>query len=72
MKLHNEGKRCLQMLEGIRESAHAFLQRGDSMRKQSPAHPSPLRSMKNVHDTGHGRKKRTDAKDFVSGVRNLK
>ena len=66
MKEHYPGKRCLQMSEGIREAAHAFLQQGDSMRKQRPEHPSAVRCMKNVHDTGYGRKKRADAKGFVA------
>jgi len=65
MKLHNETRRCLEMSEGIRESAHAFLQQGASMRKQRPDHPSPLRCMRNVDDTGYGRKKQTDAKGVV-------
>ena len=36
------------------------------MRKQRPEHPSAVRCMKNVHDTGYGRKKRADAKGFVA------
>jgi len=66
MTLHHERKRCLIMSEGIRESAHAFLQRGDSMKQRTAEHPSPLRCMRNVHDTGYGKKKRTDAKGYVS------
>ena len=65
MKEHNPGRRCLQMSEEIRESEHTFLQRRDSIRKKRPEHPSPLQSMKNAHDTGHGREKRTDAKGVV-------
>ena len=65
MKKHNPGRRCLQMSEGITESAHAFLQRGASMRQRTAEHPSPVRNMNNAHDTGRGRKNRADAKGVV-------
>ena len=39
------------------------------MRKQAPEHPSPVRDLRNVHDSGSRRKKRKDAKGEVSAER---
>ena len=36
------------------------------MRQRAAEHPSAVRCMRNVHDTGYGKKKRTDAKGVVS------
>ena len=57
------------MLEGIKEAAHLLLQHGPKMRKQKPEHPSPVRDLRNVHDSGCGRKKRKDLKGAVSTER---
>ena len=39
------------------------------MRKQKPEHPAPARDLRNVHDSGCGRKKRKHAKGAVSAER---
>ena len=35
------------------------------MRQRAAEHPSPVKCMRNVHDTGYGKKKRSDAKGIV-------
>ena len=37
------GEGCLLLLEGIKESVHAFLQQGDDVRMQDVQHPLPVR-----------------------------
>ena len=69
MEKHNSGRRPLSLLEGKKEAAHSFLQRGPEMRKQVPEHPLPVRDLRNVHDSGGGRNKRKDAKGAVSAER---
>ena len=64
---YKSGRRVYSMGEAVEEAAHAFLQRGDSMRKQKPEHPVPVPSLARVHDTGVGRKKRSDAKGTLPG-----
>ena len=54
------------MAEGIKDTTHAFLQRGSKMRKRAPSHPSPVRDMTSVYDTGCGKRKRFDAKGITT------
>ena len=63
---HNPGKRVLSRSEGIKEAVHSLLQKGSKMQKQKPEHPSPVRDLRNVHDSGSGRKKRKDVKGEMS------
>ena len=69
MEKHNPGRKCLSLLEEIKEAAHSLLQHGPVRRKQAPEHPSPPRDLMNVHDSGCGRKKRKDTKGAVSAER---
>ena len=39
------------------------------MRKLKPEHPLPVRDLRNVCDSGSGRKKRKNTKDAVSAAR---
>jgi len=55
---YNPGRRVYGMGEAVTEAAHAFLQRGDSMRKQQAEHPAPVRSVVRVFDTGVGGRSR--------------
>ena len=52
------------MKEAIQEAAHACLQKGLPMRKQTAQHPSPHRNLTNVFDTTF-RNIRSDAKGVV-------
>ena len=48
------------MIEGIKEATHAFLQRGEKVRKRALVdHPSPVRDMAYVY------RKRTNAKEVM-------
>ena len=66
MEKHNPGRRPVTMAEGIKEATHALLQRGSKMRTRAPEHPSPVRDLRNVHDTGCGKRKRSDAKGVTT------
>ena len=66
MEKHNPGQRPISMTEGIKEATYGLLQRGSKMRTQAPDHPSPVRDMRNVHDTGCGKRKRLDAKGVTT------
>ena len=46
--LYTPTRRALDSTEGISELAHAFCQRGESMRKQRPEHPSAFRDISTV------------------------
>ena len=52
------------MKEAVQEAAHACLQKGLAMRKQTTQHPSPHRNLANVFDTTF-RNIRSDAKGVV-------
>ena len=62
MEKHNPGRRLVKMTEGIKEATHALIQRGSKMWTRAPDHPSPVRVLRNVHDTGCGKRKKSDAK----------
>ena len=62
---NSPGRRPLFLSKGIKEASHMFLQQGEEMRKQSPEHPSPVRDLRNVHESRFGRKKRKDTKGVV-------
>ena len=66
MEKHNPGRRPVTMAHRIKEATHALLQRGIKMRTRAPEHPSPVRDLKNVHDTGCGKRKRLDAKGVTT------
>ena len=38
------------------------------MRARATNHPSPVRGMTNVHDTGCGKRKRSDAKEVTTAT----
>ncbi|KAL7525224.1 hypothetical protein ACHAWF_001263 [Thalassiosira exigua] len=65
VKRYTPHRRSYSMPDCIEEAAHAFLQRGESMRTYRPVHPDPVRDLTCVWDTGSGRKLRTDAKGDV-------
>ena len=46
-----------------------LLQRGSKMRTRTPDHPSPVRDMACVYDTGCGRRKMLDAKGVTTRTR---
>ena len=64
---YTPNRRFLDMDEAITLAAHAFLQRGESMRQQKAEHPSNVRNLNNVHHTGWGRKIRSDAQGQMAG-----
>ena len=60
-------RRYYDMGEAITEAAHAFLQKGEPMRKQKPEHPLPTRNLAKMWNPGSGRKLRCDAKGEIAG-----
>ena len=68
MENHNPGRQPLSIGEAIKESTFAFLQSGESMRKQVPEHLSAVRELRSIHDSGYRRKKWKDATDVVSSL----
>ena len=66
MEKHNPGRRPVMMAEGIKEAIHALLQRGSTMRTNALEHPLPVRDLRNVHDIGCGKRKRSDAKGITT------
>ena len=66
MEKHKAGRHPLLMSEGINEATHAFLQKGEGVRKRAPDPLLPIRHMMRVYDTGCGKKKRTDAKGVAT------
>ena len=52
MEKHNPLRRRLSLSEGIKETAHSLLQHGLVMSKQAPENSSPVRGLRNVHDSG--------------------
>ena len=69
MEKHNPGRRPVTMAQGIKEAAHALLQRGSKMRTRAPDHLSPVRDMTCVYDTGCGKRKRSDARGVTTRPR---
>mmetsp|Transcript_2847 Transcript_2847/g.5763 ORF Transcript_2847/g.5763 Transcript_2847/m.5763 type:complete len:366 (+) Transcript_2847:358-1455(+) len=57
MEKHNPGRRPVTMAEGIKEATHSLLQRGPTMRVWALEHPSPIRDMTYVYNTGSGKRK---------------
>ena len=63
---HNPGRTPLSLLEGIKEASHMLLlQQRKEGRNQAPEHPASVRDLRDVHDSGYGRKKRKDANGVV-------
>ena len=57
------------MSEGaIKEEAHVFLQRGEKMRTRASDHPSPVRDVTCVYDTGCGKRRRSDANGLTAAA----
>ena len=54
------------MTEGIKEATHALLQRGEKIRRRAQDHPSPVRDMACVYDTGCGKRKRSNTKGVTT------
>ena len=69
MEEHNPGRKVLSISERIKEAAHSLLQEGPEMRKQVPEHASPVKDLRNVHDSECGRKERKNTKGAVSAER---
>mmetsp|Transcript_14103 Transcript_14103/g.29816 ORF Transcript_14103/g.29816 Transcript_14103/m.29816 type:complete len:284 (-) Transcript_14103:390-1241(-) len=57
MVKNNPERRPLSMTEGIKEATHSLLQRGPTMRVWALEHPSPIRDMTYVYNTGSGKRK---------------
>ena len=66
MEKYNPGRRPTTMVEGIKKAARAFLQRGSKVRMQAPSHPSQVRDMTSVYDTGCRKRERSDAKGLTT------
>ena len=58
---HNPGRRLISLAERMKEATHDLLQRGGKMKTRAPDHPSPVRDMRSVYDTGCGKRKGFDA-----------
>ena len=49
---------------------HIYFFNKEEMRKQMPEHPSPVRDLRNIYDSGFGRKKRKDGMHWeISQIR---
>ena len=59
---HNLGRRPVSLAEGIKEGTHALLRRGGKTRTRAPDHPSTVRDIRGVYNTGCGKRKRSDAR----------
>ena len=66
---HNPERRLVRMTEGIKEATHGLLQRGEKIRTRAQDHPSPVKDMKSVYNTGCGKRKRLDAKGVITTTR---
>ena len=64
---YTPGKRYHKMGDAVDEAAHAFLQKGESMRSQKAEHPSYVKDISRMYNGKDGRKLRADAKGHVSG-----
>ena len=64
---HTPGYRKLTTREGMKQTAHAWRQRGDDMRTYRPEHPPPIcKVTDNVFDYGTGRKLCSDAFGYAA------
>ena len=68
MEEHNPGKQPVSMVQGIKEAAYSFLQRGGKMRTRAPDHPSLVRNMRSEYNTGCEKRKRSDAKGVAATI----
>ena len=69
MEKHNSGRNLVSMAKGVKEATHALLQRGSTTRTRALDHPSPVRDMRNVHNIGCGKRRRSDAKGVTTRAR---
>ena len=67
-KEHTPFRRALVMEDCVNLLAHHLMQSGPSMRKRDAEHPPACRDLTNVHDFGHGRKIRSDAKGEIAPI----
>ena len=67
-KEHTPFRRVLSMEDCVSILAHHLMQFGPAMRKRDAEHPPACRDLTNVHDYGHGRKIRSDAKGEMAPI----
>ena len=56
------------MDETVKEGAHAFIQKGETMQMQKPEHPAATMDLTKMQNPGLGRKLRSDAKGKTAGA----
>ena len=65
---HTPFRRALVIKDCVNLLAHHLMQSGPSMRKRDAEHPPACHDLTNVHDFGHGRKIRSDAKGEIAPI----